>query len=95
MTDLMTDRTHAADPQIRFFAQGVTGHERVEVSFQRSTPAEAVASSLAEMLGMPNDVPWAIRNDESSAYLDERPIGDQIEPGARITVTPKTHLGAL
>lgn len=94
MVDLLTEKAPTADPQIRFFAQGVTGHERVEVSFQRSTPAAAVASSLAEMLGMPGDVPFAIRNDNSSAYLDDRPIGDQIETGAQVTVTPKTHLGA-
>lgn len=93
MTEILTGRRETADPSINFYAQSVTGHERVEVSFQRSTPADTVATSLAEMLGMPVDVPWAIRDDESSSYLDAGPIGDQIEPGARVTVTPKTHLG--
>ena len=94
MTQLLAERTENADPSIRFYAQGVTGPERVEVSVQRSTPAEAVAASLAEMLGMPADVPWAIRNDQSSSYLDDGPIGSQLEPGAQVTVTPRTHLGA-
>ena len=94
MTQLLTEPRETADPSIRFHAQSVTGHEGIEVSFQRSTPADAVAQSLAEMLGMPTDVPWAIRNDESSAYLDGQPIGTQLEPGARVTVTPKTHLGS-
>ena len=95
MTELLTEpREETADAVIRFHAQGVTGHEGIEVSFQRSTPADAVAQSLAEMLGMPSDVPWAIRNDQSSAYLVDGPIGSQLEPNARVTVTPKTHLGA-
>ncbi len=94
MTAILTDnRDGTADQMIRFRAQTVTGHEAIEVRFQRSTPADAVAESLADMLGMPGDVPWALRDDNSSAYLDERPIGNQIEPDAQITVTPRTHLG--
>jgi len=49
---------------------------------------------IVSLMSLPADVPWALRDDGSSAYLDsERPIGDQIEPGARVTITPKTHLG--
>ena len=83
----------AAEPMIRFRATGVTGSEAIEVQFQRSTPVDAVTASLAEMLAMPTDIPWGLRNDRSSAYLDNRPIGDQIEPGAAVSLTPKTHLG--
>ena len=37
---------------------------------------------------------WALRDDDSSAYLDEsRPIGSQIGPSSRVTITPQTHLG--
>lgn len=93
MTTMLTKPGEIADEMIRFSAQGVTGHQAIEVRFQRATPANAVAESLAEMLGMPADVPWALRDDRSSVYLDDRPIGDQIEPGAQITVTPRTHLG--
>lgn len=94
MTATLVDkRDETADQTIRFRAQGVTGHEAIEVRFQRSTPADAVAETLAEMLGMPKDVPWSLRDDHSSAYLDERPIGDQIESDAQITLTPRTHLG--
>ena len=39
--------------------------------------------------------PWALRDDSKAAFLkDDRPIGEQIEPGARVTLTTKTHLGA-
>lgn len=85
--------TRARDSMIRFNAHGVTGSEAVEVEFQRSTPVDAVAQSLAEMLRMPADIPWGLRDDGSSVYLDDRPIGDQIEPGAAVSLTPKTHLG--
>ena len=45
-------------------------------------------------MALPDDVAWALRDDDSSTYLDEsRPIGSQIGPGARVTITPQTHLG--
>ena len=78
---------------IKIRAHGVTGSEDVEVEVQRNTPAGAVAQSLAAMLNMPTDIPWGLRDDGSSVYLEDRPIGDQIQPGASISVTPKTHLG--
>lgn len=93
MTVLTKEKTESAESMIRFRAQGVTGSDAIEVKFQRSTPGDAVARSLANMLGMPEDTPYGIRNDSTSAYLEDRAIGDQIEPGARLTVVPKTHLG--
>jgi hypothetical protein len=78
---------------IKFRAHGVTSTESIEVEFQRSTPVDAVARSLAEMMAMPTDIPWGLRDDGSSVYLDDRPIGDQIQPDAAVSLTPKTHLG--
>ncbi len=91
---LMETQTTPADPMIRFTANSVTGAQGVDVQFQRTTPSSAVARSLAEMLGMPSDVPYGLRDDGSSVYLDDKPIGDQIEPGATLSVTPKAHLGS-
>ena len=95
MTEAILTETQneAAEPMIRFRAHGVTGSEALEVQFQRSTPVDAVAQSLAEMMAMPADLPWGLRDDRSSAYLDNRPIGEQIEPGAAVSLTPRTHLG--
>ena len=94
MSELLTkERPDAAEAVIRFHAQGVTGSDAIEVSFQRSTPGDAVARSLANMLGMPDDLSYGIRNDGTSAYLEDVPIGDQIETGTRVTLVPKTHLG--
>ena len=61
---------------------------------QSSLPAGAVASALARQMSLPSDVPWALRDDATSAFLEDGvAIGDQIDTDARLTVTPKTHLG--
>jgi len=52
-----------------------------------------VATALASRMGLPADVPWIIRNDATGAVLEERPIGDQIEDGAKVVLSPKAHLG--
>ena len=93
MSQVMTKKDDSAESMIRFHAHGVTGTDAIEVQFQRSAPVDAVALSLAEMMAMPTDIPWGLRDDGSSVYLDDRPIGDQIQPGAAISLTPKTHLG--
>jgi len=76
-------------------AVDVTGtHWVTAEDIQPSLPAEAVARALAARMALPQNVPWALRDDSTSAFLDDRtPIGDQLEPGAQVTVVPKTHLG--
>ena len=83
---------------LSFEATDVTGLRPVQVSdVQRSLPAGAVARALAAQMSLPDNVTWALRRDDTTgAYLDDEvPIGDQIEPDARLTVTPKTHLGGV
>ena len=61
---------------------------------QRDLPAGAVASALASRMSLPTDIPWGLRDNRTSAFLDDNAaIGDQISPDASLTVTPKTHLG--
>lgn len=78
-----------------FEATDVTGMHRVEArDVQRRLPAGAVARAVASRMALPDNVPWALRDEATSAFLDdETPIGEQIGPDARLTVTPKTHLG--
>jgi len=78
-----------------FEATDVTGMHRVVASeVQRALPAGAVAKALAVRMSLPENVPWALRDESTSAFLDDdKPIGEQIELGAKVTVTPKTHLG--
>ena len=80
---------------LHFEATDVTGTHRVVADdVRKSTPAGHVAQALAEQMSLPNNVPWALRDEASSTLLDERlPIGDQIEPNSKVTLFPKTHLG--
>lgn len=80
---------------LRFAASNVTGTQESEFEVDPRLSAGSAAESIQARMGLPDDVSWALRDARSSAYLDEsRPIGDQIEPGARVTITPRTHLGA-
>ena len=75
-------------------ATNVTGTREMPLEVQRGLSAGDVAGSIANLMALPDDVPWVLRDDRSSAFLDEgRPIGEQLAPGARVTITPKTHLG--
>ena len=77
----------------------MTGVRRITPAFvarnvQRATPAGAVASALAARMALPRNVPWMLRDDASGAVLDEtKPVGEQIESGARVVLSPKAHLG--
>jgi len=84
-----------------FEAADVTGTHLIDArDVQRSTPAGAVAQALAARMGLPQNVPWALRDDRTGNYLDEdRAIGEQVEQSddssePRLTLHPKTHLGA-
>lgn len=83
------------DP-LEFTATDVTGSNFLEfpaIDGYRLT--EDVASSVAEAMELPTNVPWALRDDESARMLqDDRPIGSQIRPKAKLIVIPKSHLGS-
>ena len=79
---------------LAFRAGNVTGTRELPLEVGRGTTAGEVADGIARMMSLPDDVAYALRDDRSSAFLDEgSPIGDQLAPGARVTITPKTHLG--
>ena len=78
-----------------FEARDVTGTHVIEArNVQCSTPAGAVANALASRMALPLNVPWIMRNDSTGAVLEEeKPIGDQIESGAKVVLSPRAHLG--
>ena len=81
-------------PSLRFQARNVTATKTLPVDVSPDLTAEAVASAIASLLAMPQDTGYALREDDSASFLDgDRPIGEQIQPNARVTLTPKTHLG--
>jgi len=90
------DTTQAAEKngRIHFEVTDVTGTKRMPVEMEGELTADDAAQTVAAMMALPNNVPWVLREDASSAYLQgDRAIGDQLRPGARVTVTPRTHLG--
>ena len=96
----MSNQIGAASPEssgsLAFQATNVTGSQEIPFEVGPGLSVRAVTESVAERMALPDDVAWSLRDDGSSAYLDEdRPIGDQIAPGAHLTVTPKARLGGL
>jgi hypothetical protein len=85
----------APEAPLTFEVTDVTESYQVTVSdVQRDLPAGAVAQTLAARLSLAEDVPWALRDDATGAFLeDDRAIGDQLTANAHVTITPKTHLG--
>ena len=72
----------------------VTGtHALVAEDVQHSLPAGAVARSVANRWGLPDNVPWSLHDDRGAFLDDDAPIGDQVTTGDRLWVSPKTHLG--
>lgn len=80
---------------LSFEATDVTGtHTVTAADVQSTTPAGLVARALASRMALPSNVPWVLRSDATSEFLrDDVAIGDQITSDARVTVTPRTHLG--
>ena len=82
------------DAHIRFEATDVTGTHSATADVQRSLPTSAVVASLIRRMTMPENVPYGLRDDTTGKFLDDAvPIGDQLTPESRTTLTPKTHLG--
>lgn len=78
-----------------FDASDVTGtYQVVAKDVQRGLPAKAVARALAARMSLPQNVPWTLLRDSQGAFLDDEiSIGEQLSPGEKVTVAPKTHLG--
>ncbi|MHC5211183.1 MAG: hypothetical protein ACYTG2_10735 [Planctomycetota bacterium] len=82
------------DGTLRLNASNVTGTRSMPVDVPAGLPAEEVARSIASLMSLPSNVPWALRDDGSAAYLvDAEPIGGQVGVSPHVTVVPKTHLG--
>ena len=93
-TDPLPAAVESSRPKaIRLRATDVTGSLEIETDLEPSMAAGTVARTLAQQMELPSDVPWALRNDRGAFLDDERQIGEQLDAEARVTLTPKTHLG--
>ena len=78
----------------RIQASTITGTHEIPIEIGPELSVRSVADSIAHRMALPTDVTWTLRDDSSSAYLDEnKPIGDQLDRDAHVTITPKAHLG--
>jgi hypothetical protein len=90
-TDTMPTHGNAT---LDFRLVNVTGTREYAFSVNPSLLVEDVIRNVVEEMQLPDTVVYAFRDDGSSRYLKEgNSIGSEIRPGARLTVTPKTHLG--
>lgn len=79
-----------------FTARDITGlHEITVTDMPAAAPVGEVARSLANRLNLPANVSWSLRNDRGGDYLkDDADLGKEIPAeGAKLTITPRTHLG--
>lgn len=95
MKNTSIDTSNEGVATLDFEATDVTGSVAYQARGMRpGTPVSTVAAALASRMQLPADVPWTLRSDRTGALLDEDiPIGDQIESGSRVVMTPKSHLG--
>ena len=79
---------------LKLATRDVTGtHSFTVEDLDPGLPAGALARSLVSEMQLPADVPWALRSDTTSVFLDDDvAIGDQVEPDDSLTVTPRSHL---
>ena len=95
MSELHTSPTAVADP-LSFSVEEVTGMRTVQVeNVDGHRSAEDVATSMASMLELPSNTPYALRDEDHARMLvDQRPIGSQVpQTGAHLVCIPKSHLG--
>jgi hypothetical protein len=79
---------------LNFRASNVTGTRLLDLEVDGDVSVQRVARDLVELMQLPRDVSWVLREDRSASFLSEdQPIGSQLTPGAAVTVAPRTHLG--
>jgi hypothetical protein len=86
---------HSSSSALSFEVSNITGTRTMVASDVDPTlSTEMVAKALSNEFSLPQNVCWALRNDDSAEFLDgQKEISSQVEPGAHLTLTPKAHLG--
>jgi len=92
-SETLATETLVQPATVRFQVTDVTCTRELDVEVAANTPAGAVARNLAEQMHLPDNVPWALRDDRGGFCDDTRQIGEMIGEGARVWIVPKTHLG--
>ena len=82
------------DP-LDFQATDVTGSRELDFDgVNGHRLARDVAMSVAGAMDLDLSMPYGLRDDQRARMLnDELPLGEQIRPGSKLVVIPKSHLG--
>ncbi|MEE8467001.1 MAG: hypothetical protein V3T22_01005 [Planctomycetota bacterium] len=78
---------------LSFRASNITGTRELPLEVRRNSTVADVTSSIADLMALPDDVAWSLRADRGQFLDEEATIGDLLEPGSHVTITPRTHLG--
>ena len=95
MSVLHTLSETVADP-LAFSVSEVTGMRVLDVEgIDGHRTAGEVAASLASLMEMPSNTPYAIRDDATARMLaDDQPLGTQVPAtGSRLVLIPRSQLG--
>ena len=95
MSTVTLEKTGTGDHDYFLEAVDVTGTNVVEGRINPAINTKELTGLYASRMQLPTNVPWMLRSDRTGAFLDEdASIGDQVETGSRVVMTPKTHLGS-
>jgi hypothetical protein len=87
------ETTSRAQEVLAFRASNVTGTRELPIEVRRNITVGDVTSSIAELMSLPDDVTWSLRADRGQFLDESAAIGELLEPGSHVTITPRTHLG--
>jgi hypothetical protein len=90
--------TNGAPGALNVKVRDVTGVNSAELRLDPSLRVSAVAEAVANRLALPSDTTWALRSEQTAAFLDnDKSLADALGPGEHTEValvaTPKAHLG--
>ena len=87
------DATNGSLDVLSFRASNVTGTRELPLEVRRNVTVGDVTSSIADLMALPDDVGWSLRADRGQFLDEDATIGEQLEPGSHVTITPRAHLG--
>jgi hypothetical protein len=93
ITNHELDTETGASDVISFRVSNVTGTRELPIEARKNVTIGDVVRSIAERMSLPDDVAWSLRADRGQFLAEDAVIGEEIEPGSHVTVTPRTHLG--
>ena len=91
---LAAEPTASISRELSLEVTNVTGTRSYRADVDPSLSAEIVCRTMSQELNLPRNVPWGLRRTDSAEFLEaDKAIGEQVENGDQVTLTPRAHLG--